>query len=438
MRCRRFGTKTYLAGVIVLTILTSRYLLGPAGPVLSDVPFLKEVGAYQQGFVEGAPAEKDLIAISDEARTLFESFGDSIGTDVSSLGKVADAFAGAALSDIALVLVGALLSLYVVTRPFFMPGYRLTRLLLNVADAPDALPSTTARWSVQHATGAYRRERAVFARFGERPPAERPLDLVIPLLWLSLPLALGVYLILNVDDVLFEQPAGYWLLGVPVEFAIAVGCGLLTLAALRVAWLWRTWRRRSRGAGTLYEVVLPGGARATVRNTADVAALVYLVPYYLPVWWAIVNTQLWQVEPADSRRSRWNAFIAFAAFLRLPRAFIIPPAVSLWHTRRRLHEVQRSAAITPRALWTALKRLIPLAGAGYLLILAPIPNISLYLAPIPLRLPIVDDGPDGMLTLVAIGLLTSTSVLAFVAAYVQGRVNEVLVRRGEPVAEGPG
>jgi hypothetical protein len=350
---RPVHVKTYLAIVIVLTLLIGGFVLKVAGPVLSDVPFLKLAEEYDQGFAAGAEAEtRDVIEISARTSTLFASFGDAISADVSSLGDTIEAFVGAEPSDSALVLAGFLFALYLVTR-ILVPAYRLKRMLFNLADDPGARAYSTARWNLQHATGVYRRERAVFESLGERAPREPALDLVIPLLWLSLPLALAAYLLLNTERWIFDQPAGYWLLGVPFQFSIALATALLTLVVLRIGWLVAAWRHRRTSPERLkpYEVCLDG-RRVTVRSPVGVAVFVYLIPYYLPIWWAVVNRQLWSMNP----RGRWRRWVypaaSLIAFLRLPRAFVLPPVISLVLTRRRLHALQQASQITPRTAWT--------------------------------------------------------------------------------------
>jgi hypothetical protein len=436
---RPVHVKTYLAIVIVMTLLLGGLVLKVAGPILSDVPVLRLAEEYDQGFAQRAEAEKrDVIEISTRTSTLFASFGDAISADVSSLGDTIEAFVGANPSDSALVLAGFLFSLYLVTR-ILVPAYRLKRMLFNLADDPAARSYSTARWSLQHSTGVYRRERLVFEGLCERAPREPPLDLVIPMLWLSLPLALAAYLFLNTDRWVFDQPDGLWLLGVPFQFSIALATGLLTLAVLRIAWLIAAWRNRRRSPAVVmpYEVRMHGGRQVTVRNPVSVAVFVYLVPYYLPFWWAAANRQMWSIGPAGRQRLWVYPVLSFLAFLRLPRAFVLPPVISLVFARRRLHTLQEASRITPRAGWTTAKKLIWAIAAGYAVVLAPIPNISVLVAPFPTSLPIIDDAPDNALTLIAIGLLTSTSVLAFVAAYFQNRLNEVLAVHGERVKEGP-
>jgi hypothetical protein len=253
---RPVHVKSYLAIVIVLTLLIGGFILKAAGPVLSDLPVLRFAEEYDAGFAEGAEAERrDVIEISDRTSNLFASFGDAISADVSSLGDTVEAFVGAEPSDSALVLAGFLFSLYLVTR-ILVPAYRLKRMLFNLADDPRGLSYSTARWNVKHATGVYRRERAVFASVDERLPREPPLDLLIPALWLSLPVALAVYLFRNTHDWIFSQPAGFWLLGIPFEFSVALATGLVTLSAVRIVWLGLTWwaRRRSSTSLTPFEV----------------------------------------------------------------------------------------------------------------------------------------------------------------------------------------
>jgi hypothetical protein len=433
---RPVHVKSYLAIVIVLTLLIGGFILKAAGPVLSDLPVLRFAEEYDAGFAEGAEAERrDVIEISDRTSNLFASFGDAISADVSSLGDTVEAFVGAEPSDSALVLAGFLFSLYLVTR-ILVPAYRLKRMLFNLADDPRGLSYSTARWNVKHATGVYRRERAVFASVDERLPREPPLDLLIPALWLSLPVALAVYLFRNTHDWIFSQPAGFWLLGIPFEFSVALATGLVTLSAVRIVWLGLTWRARRRSSTSLtpFEVRLPDGRHATVRNPAGVAVLVYLVPYYLPFWWGIVNRQLWLA--GDRRRWAYPS-LSFLAFLRLPRALVLPAVISLVLSRWRLHTVQRASGIVPRTAWATAKKLFWPVVLGYIVVLAPIPNISVLVAPLPTTLPIIDDTPNNSLVLSAVGLITSTSVLAFVAAYAQGRLNEVLALRGERIMEGP-
>jgi hypothetical protein len=140
---RPVHVKSYLAIVIVLTLLIGGFILKAAGPVLSDLPVLRFAEEYDAGFAEGAEAERrDVIEISDRTSNLFASFGDAISADVSSLGDTVEAFVGAEPSDSALVLAGFLFSLYLVTR-ILVPAYRLKRMLFNLADDPRGLSYST-------------------------------------------------------------------------------------------------------------------------------------------------------------------------------------------------------------------------------------------------------------------------------------------------------
>jgi hypothetical protein len=301
---------------------------------------------------------------------------------------------------------------------------------------------------VQHATGAYERERVAFKRYDEdEPPAERPIDLWIPaFLWGSLPIALAVYLFTHTRVVTFDLPWRYWLLSVPFTFATVIGFGLVTFSLVRLLWLGRTWRRRRRGDAPDLpcEIALPGGRRVTVRSPAGVALLSYLVPYYLPLWWGVVNHQLW-LAGRSHEEAGWTARLHRAgypvasalAFSRLARGVVLPALASFALSCKRLQTLRREVGIAPSSRRAIAKAAAVVVLGGYVVIQLPMPSLGALVPGLPMFLPF-DRAPGSGIAWAVVGVLTSTAVLGFAGAYFQARLNDVFRECGSVVPEGPG
>ena len=290
--------RTALALLIVATVVLGRLALQHAGAVLSAVPAFRNLEEYRdpglETFTDAKP--QPAVPVSEEAAKLFDRVGQSVGTDVSSLGKALDALAGARALDIALLAVGVMFAVYVVARPV-MPAFRMKRLLFNLDDQVASWrPMTTARWHVPRRVGVYAREDRVFAALGGARRREMPIDLIVPaLLWCSLPVALGAFVLSRATTVVYEiyPPWIGW------DYAVEMGCVLLALAGARIAWLIRTWRSRRHWEPATailpYQVEASDGRRLTVRDPLQVAAFALLVPYYTMIW--VVSLQSLHASP---------------------------------------------------------------------------------------------------------------------------------------------
>ena len=419
--------RTYAVLLIIATFTIGRLALDQAGPLLSALPVIQNVQAdraYDAERTGSSSTFSERLEIREEARRLVDRVGDAIGTDVASLGALLDAFGGANVIDILLVIVGIAFALYIVLRPF-TPAFRLKRMLMNLGGDPYTRARATARWQVQRSSGVYRRERAVFKRLGEAPPQELPLDLLVPmLLWLSLPMAVGVYLITGAPAVIGRAD---WT-SLQFEYAFALGSGYIAIAVCRLGWLCRSaWRRRGPEPGPLppYEVEIDG-VRLTVRDPFSIGTVVYFVPYYAVVWWYLANRQIAAALHASSAPTRrWRyPILSPLAFTSWGTVAVIPTFVSILRGRRRLHEAERAADVDRPGLQRTLGVALAILASGYVLKQSPIvPAGPLVFSTRP-YVPVLDPPFYYYAYFPPIGaLLTGTAVIAVFAGYVQRRIN---------------
>jgi hypothetical protein len=275
------------------------------------------------------------------------------------------------LKQVALVLLGLALSLYVVLRPF-VPAFRLKRMMFNLAPEPEGRRrSATARWSVQQTTGIYERERALFKELGGRAPREFPFDLVVPALAMLAPLVLGVLFVRlgYVDLVVEDRPAD-----------LGVGVWVFVVALLRLGWLYQTWRRRQggrKGPYVPFQVRIRGGrALAEVKSPLSVAVLTLLVsslfllfavlgrdpdselsvtvltvfvgtfmwslPFSLP-WWYRINRELRDLDQSYRMQSLGRQPSISLLMMTVGWIAILPPFISIFRTGRCIQRAQARA-----------------------------------------------------------------------------------------------
>lgn len=230
--------KTYLTLLTVATIILGR-------------PIVDRVASFVLNIAELGHS-RSLAGIPDlrrQVRDSVEKLGAALTPDFTSVNEALKALLNGGLKQMALVMLGLALSLYVVLRPF-VPAFRLKRMLFNLAPEPERRRrSATARWSVPQTIGIYERERMLFEGLGWRAPREFPFDLVVLALVMLAPMVLGgLWIRLSSIDQVKANRA------MDLEF----GAWLLVLALLRLGWLYRTWRRRQSSGHVMY---MPFGAR---------------------------------------------------------------------------------------------------------------------------------------------------------------------------------
>ena len=449
--------KTLLAVLIIATVTIGRVALDHAGTVLSAVPVLKDVREYQL-YDDQAPERLPpgpAVTVRDDAADLIDDIGEAIGPDVSSLGKTLDALTGAGSSTSSSSSLG--------------PCSRFTSLLARscrrsgsndsclTSLAPGGAPihhRSLARAAIGRCvragtSGLLTPQRGHAARTTRRPwiPA---------LFWASLPVALGAYLIVTAErtfspywtyfsesEYLVISGVPFSLRGFPFDYPLEIASLLLVLAALRLAWLGRAWRRRQQPADlvaphTPYTVRLADGGQLTVRDPWMTGALSYLVPYYLPVWWYLANRQLYRLRQAGSPANLYP-IASLLAFSELARGLVLPPLISLWRGRGRLHAAQRAAGLTTHSWRETARICVILLLAGALILQLPLSNIRALAGPFATTLGLF--GRAGTIDFevwwAPVGIVASTSVLAFIAGYFQSRLN-VCLATSDVVPEGPG
>jgi hypothetical protein len=226
-----------------------------------------------------ASVSADFEHLRQQALETLNTAETALNANVTAIDRALTAVLTGGFLNFAVVTLGVALSAYVALLPFG-PGFRLKRMLFNLAPEPKASQrSAVARWSVSQATGLYEREHRVFAELGARPPKEFPFDLAVPALAMALPLA-SCGLLFLVGDIAFSEhraTAGW--------FAILGMAGLLTPILVGVGWLCRTWQRRRLGRSGPYmpfEVGIRNGTTvAKVESPIGWRLLVFLLFFLL-------------------------------------------------------------------------------------------------------------------------------------------------------------
>jgi hypothetical protein len=376
-----------VAGFLVVGRLAVQY----AGEGLSRVPALTHVRPGGL-FVSASSVDR-----SQEAQRLMHQLGEALTQGVPSPAKVLDVLLSARLSNLAVVASASSLALFAVLRPF-VPAFRLKRALLNTCGDPVALASSTARWQVARRTGTYAREQRLFDRLGTRPPHELPFDLLVSGLFCVAPFGLGIYLLLRAGW--WARWAGY----VEYDQTLVIGCLLIFLALVRVGWLVRTWWRRQHDVDDVrapYDVRLPTGQHAVVRDPLAVGLAVFVLPqvFFLWLWTAVRDWhRASRVTGVDGRRDG-----PAVVHLRLSRS-------QLW--------------------WCG--GVVATCAGGWLLQQVPIPPVSFLLPSDALH-----QWPPGTWWPAFLYWFVLSVCSAPVAAYCQASLNGRLKRSGRPVSEAP-
>ncbi|MDA0183887.1 hypothetical protein OJ997_26510 [Solirubrobacter phytolaccae] len=429
--------KTYAALLIVAAFTLGRVALDRASTLISEVPGVRSIAsdrAWERAASLGrAPTDKELdqgVEVSKEARELVDRVGDAIGTDAASVGKVLDAFSGAKAVDLLLVLVGVAFALYVVLRPF-VGSFRLKRILMNTCGQSDARSTATGRSHLQRSTGVYALERRVLKRVAGRAPGELPFDLVVcSLVWLSLPLALGTYLIVDSGAVVDDWDL--WWFSLDFETIFVWGAGYIAIGVCRVSWLARTWRRRlgEPRAYAPFEVELPNGTRVTVRDPLVVGAFTYFIPYLVVPWWYLASRHTAAVvHPSATSSRRWTrpTFSALA-FTAAGRSLVLPYVISMVRGERRLREAESAAGIDARSTLETSLWFLAIIGASYAVRQLPLSSAVPLLLPNSPYIPYLDSFPFLQFSWPALFLVVPTAAV-FATAY-QRRLNRALTLNG--------
>ena len=302
--------------------------------------------------------DKDVTVNFSEVRDLADKLADKVSLDPNATGDVLDALVHARVTDIGLLIVAFSLAAYVVLRPL-SPAFRLSRMLLNLDGSYDEWRDrTTARWHVARSAGVYARERRVFAQLEAAPPREVPWDLIVHALLLAAPIVLGVQVLTTIGDESFlpEYP----------QAVVAGAVSLFAVAAVRAAWLVRTWRRRL-GPPRLWaplEARLVDGSHVKLRDPLVSAAFVQWLPYYGWIWWWLLHGDLHALSRSRgitaSRVPPWLHGLAVTPVLWW---LVLAPAASFWLTVDRLGTVLGRGALPRRTLAKVIAAGLVLAAA---------------------------------------------------------------------------
>lgn len=341
--------KTAIAFVVVAVLFLGRIAVEQASNVVGWLPtsqILRDL------------TDKDVTINFTDVRDLADKLADKISLDPNAAGDVLDAMVHARVTDVGLLLVAFSLAAYVVLRPL-SPAFRLSRMLLNLDGSYEEWRDrTTARWHVARSTGVYARERDVFARLGAAPPREVPSDLIVHALLLAAPVVLGVQLLTTIGDESFlpEYP----------QAVVTGAVSLFALAAVRAAWLVRTWRRRL-GPPRLWaplEVRLVDGSHVKLRDPLVSAAFNQWLPYYWWIWWWLLHGDLHALARSRGiRAARVRPWLHGLALTPALWWLILPPLVSFWLTVDRLRTILGRGSLSRRTLATVI-------AAGLLLAVA--------------------------------------------------------------------
>lgn len=333
------------------------------------------------GLLETKPSRSwDIQQLRDISTKIIGAINPS-GTSVN---EAVNAVLGGGIWDDGALTLGVMVSGYVVLRPL-MPAFRLKRMLFNLAPEPERRHrSAVARWSVSQSTGLYDRERRVFAELDSRPPAEFPLDLAVSTVATVVPLTLcGILVRLAIASPELRSQA------------YTSAAWVLVAVLVRLAWLWRTWRRRELGRSgpfTPYEVrIRAGRAIAKVEYPVGVRQLLFLlffvsfafniyaanrwgrwpnaisvprvlvgstilalvlfVLFSLP-WWYRINRELRDLERSyDSRSPGWS--FGFLFMTPVGWCLVLPPCIAVFKTGKLIQRAQARAGlpVTMRSPW---------------------------------------------------------------------------------------
>jgi hypothetical protein len=361
--------RTYLTLLIVVTIVIGRPIVDRVASLILRLIQDSEVGRSE---------------VRRQVRDTLQTLGTALSTDFTSVNNAVNALLNEGLLQVAVVMLGLALSLYVVLRPF-VPAFRLKRMLFNLTPEPEQRHrSAVARWSVSQATGIYARERRLFEELGGRPPREFPFDLVVPALVMLVPLAHGT---LNIRRGLIAP-----LMDDRVGFLSAATVVLIP-ALLRLGWLYQTWQRRQSGRPGPYvpfEVRVRGGSVvAKVERPLGVRILLFLLlwflfwastaasvdPEYKPTaleafvtgfvaawvvsflvslpWWYRINQELRDLDHAyDTRQSGSRPDLSLL-MMTVGWLVLLLPFIAVFRTGRRIQRAQARAGQpeTLRSAW---------------------------------------------------------------------------------------
>jgi hypothetical protein len=188
------------------------------------------------------------------------------------------------------------------------------------------------------------------------------------------------------------------------DLTLVIGCLLVFLAFVRVAWLVQTWRRRQRADDEVrppYDVRLSDGRHVVVRDPLAVGLLVFLLPQAFLLWlWAVVRD--------------WRRVIRAAEGGKADRG---------------------AAVIGVRVSRSSLRWFGGLVGAcvlGWVLVQIPIAPVTFLIPLEPLQV-----WPPGAWWPWLTYWLVLSVASAPVAAYCQVSVNRLFDRSGSRVWEGP-
>lgn len=207
----------------------------------------------------------------------------------------------------------------------------------------------------------------------------------------------------------------------------------------RLAWLLLTFRRRSgKLAFTSPQLFELGRAQyVSVRDPLLVGFFAFLVPYYVMVWWYLVNRDLHRLgqHKNASGLGRWP-ILSLLAFSPTGRAWALPALVSAVRGARRLDRAERAFTAPRRPKWGGRWTVVALLAAGLLLIELPVTGTVALLSPLTDFLYLLvwrSDLPFEPLPNLALILISSAAVVG----YFQHRLNGVWRHVGDPVPEGP-
>ena len=299
----------------------------------------------------------------NEYQKLAEKIGAMVVPSDASAREALDAILRSTPEALLFFAVALTAVSYLVLR-CLVPSFRLMRMVLNAYPAFDHhRRATPASGSVHRASGVYASERAVFAELGEAPPKELPFDLAVgavAMLMLSL---------LGIDSIYYAATDPF------TPYDLALGLLLIGVCGNRLASLRRTWHRRRAGTGPQpypYRVPIREGGLAVKlddpRRTLVVAAFALLPAVGLALegsfnaepdslgggiamlievvllcgalWWYRVSRELRELGRAHGMRlGRWPALSALA--VTVGWMLVVPPVVAGYRLGRRVRDAQR-------------------------------------------------------------------------------------------------
>jgi hypothetical protein len=363
--------KIYLILLIVATVLLGRPIVDRVVTIVLNMTELNDSS------LAGSPE------LRQQVRETVERLSGALTPDFTTVNEALRALLNGGLKQVALVLLGLALSLYVVLRPF-VPAFRLKRMLFNLApESKERRRSASARWSVPQTTGIYERERTLFKELGGQALREFPFDLAVPALAMLAPLVLGgLFVRLGYVDPIVEDR--------PID--LGIGVWLFIVALLRLGWLYQTWRRRQgghKGPCMPFEVrIRRSRALAEVKTPLSVAILALLVsslfllfaimgrdrnpeipvyetvltvfmgtliwslPFSLP-WWYRLNRELRDLDKSYGMQSFGRKPSIPLLMMTVGWLAILPPFISVFRTGRCIQRAQARADLpkTLRSPW---------------------------------------------------------------------------------------